>query len=390
MSGNGASFSQITPLTPRVVGIDYVAVPKPGQYIPSYYLYCPYITNQPENLTVSEDGTGTFSVVADGSDVSYQWQVSTDGGTVWANIANGATYGGVNNFALTVRVAAASMNGYLYRCILSQPSCSERISGSAELTVTPSEVTAQVLIVGGGGGGSRGGGGGAGGLISQSGVVLSASYPVVVGTGGVGGNTSTQGTNGVSSSFNGSTAVGGGGGGKTDTAGSAGGSGGGGGMNTTIGPTYAGGAGTALQGNAGGTTNGTSGSPCGGGGGAGAAGTGSGVDAGPGGVGLSSSISGAPVFYAGGGGGGGFTAGAGVGGNGGGGNGTTGGSGVGVNGTDGRGGGGGGGTVSGGTGGKGVVIIRYPGAPFFTGGTITSSGGDTIHTFTSSGTLAPI
>ena len=57
------------------------------------------------------------------------------------------------------------------------------------------------------------------------------------------------------------------------------------------------------------------------------------------------------------------------------------------------GGGGGGGMNSagsvgsaGGNGGSGIVIIRYLGAQRATGGTVTSAGGYTIHTFTSSGT----
>jgi hypothetical protein len=40
-----------------------------------------------------------------------------------------------------------------------------------------------------------------------------------------------------------------------------------------------------------------------------------------------------------------------------------------------------------GAGGSGVVIIRYPGAQRGTGGTVTSVGGNTIHTFTTSGTF---
>jgi hypothetical protein len=50
------------------------------------------------------------------------------------------------------------------------------------------------------------------------------------------------------------------------------------------------------------------------------------------------------------------------------------------------GGGGGGGNL----GGSGVVFLRYLGAQKFTGGTVTSSGGYTIHQFNSSGTLVPI
>jgi hypothetical protein len=66
---------------------------------------------------------------------------------------------------------------------------------------------------------------------------------------------------------------------------------------------------------------------------------------------------------------------------------------VAVAGTANTGGGGGGGYVgsptadsNGKSGGSGVVIIRYAGAQQGTGGTVTSAGGYTYHTFTSSGT----
>jgi hypothetical protein len=44
------------------------------------------------------------------------------------------------------------------------------------------------------------------------------------------------------------------------------------------------------------------------------------------------------------------------------------------------------GTTTGGNGGSGIVIISYLGSQRGTGGTVTSSGGYTIHTFTSSST----
>ena len=55
------------------------------------------------------------------------------------------------------------------------------------------------------------------------------------------------------------------------------------------------------------------------------------------------------------------------------------------------GGGGGGGSINfdqqAGNGGSGIVILRYAGGQVATGGTVTSSGGFTFHTFTSSGTF---
>jgi hypothetical protein len=203
-------------------------------------------------------------------------------------------------------------------------------------------------------------------------------------------NLTTTGGNGGNSVFDAITATGGGGGagGGSATAGASGGSGGGGTNNG------AGGAGTSGQGFAGGAgyTDSASYGLGGGGGGAGAVGgsAASGAAGGNGGVGISSSISGTATFYAGGGGGGGGGSGtypAGTGGNGGGGNGNSNGSGSNATANTGGGGGGAGSTGSGGLGGSGIVIVSYAGSAKFTGGTITTSGGNTIHTFTSSGTL---
>ena len=72
----------------------------------------------------------------------------------------------------------------------------------------------------------------------------------------------------------------------------------------------------------------------------------------------------------------------------GGGNGTTSSSGTATSGAVNTGGGGGGDRTSvAGSGGSGVVIVRYLGGQVATGGTITSSGGYTVHTFTGVGTF---
>ena len=256
---------------------------------------------------------------------------------------------------------------------------------------TGSTLSASYLVVAGGGGGGTdyAGAGGAGGLLTSTTTLSSTqSYAVTVGAGGA---TATQGNSSV---FNAITATGGGyGGGNSGTSsGGAGGSGGG-----RAGANAAGsfGAGTSGQGNNGGNTvaSGTAGG--GGGGGASAVGSNSTASTGgAGGAGTASSISGTSVTYAGGGGGGGYgPAGtsAGAGGAGGGGNGAS--SGAGSAGTANRGGGGGGGAGgggAGGAGGSGIVIVSYAGAQRYTGGTVTSSGSNTIHTFTSSGVLTSI
>jgi hypothetical protein len=262
-------------------------------------------------------------------------------------------------------------------------------------------VVSALVVAGGGGGGGNcvtcggGGGGGAGGLTyAASEAIGIGSIPITVGdggAGGAGGASRTTGVNGEDSSFGSIVTLGGGGGSAQGQASGTGGSGGGGSGGGSPAPS-AGGTGTAGQGNNGGTGSSTT-SHYGGGGGGGAGGTGVGGATRTGGVGLSYDISGSSVFYAGGGGGGtGSATAGGAGGNGGGGAGVgSATAGTGVAGTANTGGGGGGANGNskggaGGAGGSGVVIVRYPTDSLTaTGGTITTSGSDTIHTFTSDG-----
>ena len=264
--------------------------------------------------------------------------------------------------------------------------------------------TVDYLVVAGGGGGGmkisgpyneNGGGAGAGGYRESSGAasgcysrsplgacvsalpVSVQGYPIAVGGGGTGGQTSPSyviATAGAVSTFSTISSAGGGLGGSSgpsgggpDTPGGAGGSGGGG-------AARAGSAGAGNtppvsppQGNNGNNSENPSppfsDSGAGGGGGAGAVGGRGGTPCNPGttggagGAGVASSITGSPVTRAGGGGGSGGSAGAG--GSGGGGPGLDG-----VAGTANTGGGGGGAgstgsNPNGGTGGSGIVIIRY-------------------------------
>jgi hypothetical protein len=259
----------------------------------------------------------------------------------------------------------------------------------------PSRMT--VLVVAGGGAGiSNSGtsywemtsGGGGGGVVYTVLPVSSSTYSVFVGAGATTGNTS-----GSNSVFGSATAFGGGsGGGYNFSQAFSGGSGAGGrGNSNRVGGTsvlnqgFPGGSGSQFSRSSGG----------GGGGGACAPGTDAGNNiGGNGGDGFLCSISGTPTFYGGGGGGAVAVEGTGTPGRGGrGGGGNAGGGygtvvdGKGQNGIANTGGGGGGGDNSStnSPGGSGIVIIRYPGSPIATGGTITSVGGDTIHTFTATG-----
>lgn len=268
--------------------------------------------------------------------------------------------------------------------------------GSAAAAIGTQSVS--VLAIGGGGGGGgadttkgAGAGGGAGGYQYDASFSVSPQvYTVTVGAGGSGGAARTNGANGGDSSFSTITATGGGGGGAANNNGLSGGSGGGAGGSNAGDHT----GGTGSQGYDGGDSTASTGGS--GGGGSSAVGSNSsGTAPGAGGNGTANSISGSSVTYGGGGGGGGNDQAGASGGTGGGGAGGAAGGGSGVAGTANTGGGGGGGSQQGGSvegaggdGGSGVVIIRYLTSAFTaTGGTITTDGLYTVHTFTTSGTF---
>lgn len=258
----------------------------------------------------------------------------------------------------------------------------------ASTPVSAASATGSVLVVGGGGSGGSSasgkggaGGGGAGGLLYNTGYSFRTgdTIPVTVGGGGASvSGTSIIGNRGADSVFGSMTAIGGGGGSSAYpvTGATGGGSGGGGGYNGYS-VVVLGSAGIINQGNSGGKSNKNNN----GGGGGGAGGNGGDTDpayvgvaggvGGVGGVGLSNSISGSAVTYARGG---------------------DGASNPVQSGAANTGNGGSAGpyssTAASGAGGSGIVIISYPtGSMTTTGGTVTYSGGNTIVTFTSSGTF---
>ena len=70
------------------------------------------ITTQPQDMEVQEGESATFTVVATGGNLTYQWQQRTNGESNWTNIdgANLPTY--------TTGQTTMDMNGYQYRCIV--------------------------------------------------------------------------------------------------------------------------------------------------------------------------------------------------------------------------------------------------------------------------------
>ena len=92
----------------------------------------PTITTQPQDVEVKENETATFTVKVTGTEpLSYQWQQSTDKGSIWTNI-NSAT-----SDTYTTGKTTMDMSGTQYRCVVKN-SIDEVTSDAATLTVQKS------------------------------------------------------------------------------------------------------------------------------------------------------------------------------------------------------------------------------------------------------------
>lgn len=94
----------------------------------------PAITS-PASQGVRPGQAAQFAVTASGRPApQYQWQVSTDSGRSWTNLAEGAVTTGTATPALTVAAASVSLNRAQYRCVATN-SAGSATSGAATLFV---------------------------------------------------------------------------------------------------------------------------------------------------------------------------------------------------------------------------------------------------------------
>ena len=89
----------------------------------------PAITTQPSGTNVVTGATATFTVVATGTSLSYQWETNASGS--WANVSGVGT-----NASYTTSATTLAMNDTNYRVTVSSALCGTSISNIATLNVS--------------------------------------------------------------------------------------------------------------------------------------------------------------------------------------------------------------------------------------------------------------
>jgi hypothetical protein len=111
-----------------------------GVYISSGCSSAPSISTQPTASTICASANTSFTVASTDA-TSYQWQVSTNGGTSWTNLTNTAPYSTTTTASLTITGATTAISTYRYRCITTND-CGTTNSAGVVLTVNPTPTVA--------------------------------------------------------------------------------------------------------------------------------------------------------------------------------------------------------------------------------------------------------
>jgi hypothetical protein len=94
----------------------------------------PEITQNPASLEICAGATASFTSTANGSALTYQWQVDTGSGFADISAAGAPGYSGFNSATLNI-ANSAGLDGYAYRCIVTESAACDAVSNTAVLTV---------------------------------------------------------------------------------------------------------------------------------------------------------------------------------------------------------------------------------------------------------------
>lgn len=153
-TNGGGSFSNISGATAATLNVNAVTITQNGnQYRVIVTGQCntttsnaalltvqtlPSVSTPPQSISRCIGSDAVFSVIATGSNITYQWQVSTDGGASFNPI------GGATASSYTAVGVTTAMNNYQYRVVVTGTCTPSAISAAATLTViSPVIVTTQ-------------------------------------------------------------------------------------------------------------------------------------------------------------------------------------------------------------------------------------------------------
>jgi hypothetical protein len=93
------------------------------------------ISSQPQNTFICNGGNGSIAIETTGTNLTYQWQISTNVGSTFTDLTNNSTYSGVTSKTLNITGATLAMSSYQYRVVMNG-TCTQANTTSAAATIT--------------------------------------------------------------------------------------------------------------------------------------------------------------------------------------------------------------------------------------------------------------
>ncbi|MBY0478720.1 MAG: immunoglobulin domain-containing protein, partial [Chitinophagaceae bacterium] len=146
ISGATSATLTINPVATADAGSFYVEVSRPcGTFTTSSAATLtvkevPEVTTSPVDQTVTYGAAAGFTVVANGTGITYQWQEKI-GAAPFANITDGGIYSGATTATLNLSRPTVAMSGRKYRVLVSGDCSPPAESGEATLVVSALEIT---------------------------------------------------------------------------------------------------------------------------------------------------------------------------------------------------------------------------------------------------------
>ncbi len=100
----------------------------------------PFISSQPVDAFICDGGDAVFSVSANGTGLTYQWQENTGSGFV--DVVDGGAYSGATTSSITVAGVNSGMDGYQYQVLINGTICT---ATATSVTVTLNSSTSPVV-----------------------------------------------------------------------------------------------------------------------------------------------------------------------------------------------------------------------------------------------------
>jgi hypothetical protein len=152
-SGGTTAILNINPTSTAMSGYAYRCVTG-GTCVPAATSGCAILTvntpvtiiSQPAASVICSASNTSFTVSANGTTPTYQWQESTNGGATWNNITNTGIYSGAATSTLTLTGVTAAMTANQYRCVVTGAAPGGFVnSNPAVLNVTPQPVISATI-----------------------------------------------------------------------------------------------------------------------------------------------------------------------------------------------------------------------------------------------------